>query len=157
MVEDILGRIAQASMESPAQPFLWRDPGTLSRSTLPEHTRAMYALYIRNVKRFTLQFSYSHLASVGHLVKSRAATNYILYNRLTDETGTASYELDLPNGGLSYIIGNIIRQSPNTQNSTVASYLEEGNCRKSFSGALRCEQHRESMQGLHQGWRSVIH
>jgi hypothetical protein len=83
-------------------------------------------MYIGNVKQFTLQFSYSHLANVGHLVKSRAATNYILYNRLTDETGTASYELDLPNGGLSYVIGNIIQQSVDTQNDNIAAYLEEG-------------------------------
>jgi hypothetical protein len=83
-------------------------------------------MYIGNVQQFTLQFSYSHLANVGHLVKSRAATNYILYNRLTDETGTASYELDLPNGGLSYVIGNIIQQSPNTENPAMAAYLEEG-------------------------------
>jgi hypothetical protein len=83
-------------------------------------------MYIGNIGEFTLQFSYSHLANVGHLVKSRAAVNYILYNRLTDETGTASYELDLPNGGLSYVIGNIIQQSPTTQNSIMATYLEEG-------------------------------
>ncbi|HEY7337569.1 MAG TPA: right-handed parallel beta-helix repeat-containing protein [Bryobacteraceae bacterium] len=83
-------------------------------------------MYIGNVKQFTLQFSYSHQAKVGHLVKSRAATNYILYNRLTDETGSASFELDIPNGGLSYVVGNIIQQSPTTQNSNMAAYLEEG-------------------------------
>jgi hypothetical protein len=83
-------------------------------------------MYIGNIRQFTLQFSYSHLANVGHLVKSRAATNYILYNRLTDETGTASYELDLPNGGLSYVIGNIIQQSRTTRNPNLMAYEEEG-------------------------------
>jgi hypothetical protein len=83
-------------------------------------------MYIGNIKQFTLQFSYSHDAIVGHLVKSRASENYILYNRLTDQTGSASYELDLPNGGLSYVIGNVIQQSATTQNSNVTAYLEEG-------------------------------
>jgi hypothetical protein len=84
-------------------------------------------LYIGQVRSFTLEFSFSHDAVVGHLVKSRAQTNYILYNRLTDGAGgTASYELDLPNGGLSYVIGNVIEQGPKGQNSTVLSYAEEG-------------------------------
>ena len=82
-------------------------------------------IYIGNVRTFTLRYSYSHQAKIGHLVKSRAQTNYILYNRLTDETGTASYEIDLPIGGRAYIIGNLIQQSPNTDNDTIISYAEE--------------------------------
>src|SRR5208283_1483007 len=82
-------------------------------------------IYICNVRTFTLRYSYSHQAKIGHLVKSRAQTNYILYNRLTDEAGTASYEINLPNGGRSYIIGNLIQQSPNTDNDTIISYAEE--------------------------------
>ncbi|MGC2112249.1 MAG: right-handed parallel beta-helix repeat-containing protein [Candidatus Korobacteraceae bacterium] len=83
-------------------------------------------IYIGDVRTFTLRYSYSHEAKIGHLVKSRAQTNYILYNRLTDETGTASYEIDLPSGGRSYIIGNLIQQSPITDNETIISYAEEG-------------------------------
>jgi len=52
--------------------------------------------------------------------------NYILYNRITGENGTDSYEIDLPNGGTSYVVGNEIQQGPNTGNSTILSYLEEG-------------------------------
>lgn len=83
-------------------------------------------IYIGNVRTFTLRYSYSHEAKIGHLVKSRAQTNYILYNRLTDETGSASYEIDLPSGGRSYIIGNLVQQSPITDNETIISYAEEG-------------------------------
>ena len=88
------------------------------------HTHNMY---IGHVDTFTLRYSYSHHANIGHLVKSRAGTSYILYNRLTDEAGgQASYELDLPNGGTSYVIGNVIEQSRTTTNSTIMSYGEEG-------------------------------
>jgi uncharacterized protein (TIGR03437 family) len=84
-------------------------------------------IYVNHFARFTLRYSYSHHAREGHLVKSRAAENYILYNRLSDEAaGTASYELDLPNGGRSYVIGNLIHQGPKTANSTILSYREEG-------------------------------
>jgi hypothetical protein len=74
-----------------------------------------------------MQFCYSHHAIIGHLVKSRALENYILYNRLMDELdGTSSYSIDLPNGGLSYVIGNLVQQGPNTQNNGLVTYAEEG-------------------------------
>jgi hypothetical protein len=83
-------------------------------------------LYIGKVRSFTLRYSYSHDARVGHLVKSRALTNRILYNRLTGENGTASYELDLPNGGLSFVIGNVIQQGPRSENPSLVSFGVEG-------------------------------
>jgi Right handed beta helix region len=83
-------------------------------------------IYINHVRSFTLRFSYSTDARVGHLVKSRALRNYILYDRLTGERGTDSYELDLPNGGLSYVVGTVIEQGPNTQNPNMLAYGEEG-------------------------------
>jgi Right handed beta helix region len=83
-------------------------------------------IYINHVRSFTLRYSYSTDARVGHLVKSRALRNYILYDRLTGEHGTDSYELDLPNGGLSYVIGTTIEQGDNTQNPNMLAYGEEG-------------------------------
>jgi hypothetical protein len=76
--------------------------------------------------RFTLRYSYTHQALSGHTIKTRAQENYILYNRITDETaGATSYEINLPQNGLSYVIGNLIQQGPNTENSTMLSYGEE--------------------------------
>lgn len=84
-------------------------------------------IYINHVDSFTLQFCYMHHAKIGHEVKSRASRNYILYNRITnEETGTASREIDLPNGGLAIVLGNIIEQGPNTQNSNMFGYGLEG-------------------------------
>jgi hypothetical protein len=84
-------------------------------------------LYVNHVRSFTLRYSYSTDARVGHLVKSRALRNYILYDRLTGEHGTDSYELDLPNGGLSYVIGTVIEQGTSTQNPNMLAYGEEAN------------------------------
>jgi hypothetical protein len=84
-------------------------------------------MYISDTTRFTLRYSYSHHARVGHTVKSRALENHILYNRIMDEVdGNSSYTIDLPNGGLSYIVGNLLQQGPNTENSTILSYGAEG-------------------------------
>jgi MYXO-CTERM domain-containing protein len=84
-------------------------------------------MYINHYAHFTLRYSYSHGAKVGHLVKTRAWVNDILYNRITDETGTtASYEIDIPNGGTSNVIGNLIEQSATTQNPTIVTTGEEG-------------------------------
>lgn len=70
--------------------------------------------------------NYSHHAKIGHALKSRGKVNYILYNRLmTEADGTGSYEIDLPNGGLSFIVGNLIQQGANNDNSTLIAYDQE--------------------------------
>ena len=84
-------------------------------------------MYIGDYGSFTLRASYSHGAKVGQLVKSRAYKTFILYNRLTDESGTtASYEVDIPNGGTSYVIGNLIEQSMESQNDNIIETGDEG-------------------------------
>jgi hypothetical protein len=84
-------------------------------------------LYIGTVRSFTLRYSYSHHALVGHNVKSRAIKNYILYSRIADEQdGRASLAIDLPDGGLSFVIGNLIQQGPENENRTVVAYGAEG-------------------------------
>lgn len=84
-------------------------------------------MYINRVRSFTLQHSYSHHANVGHLVKSRAITTRILYNRLMDEaTGNSSYTIDVPNGGTTYIIGNVMQQGPLSPNGGIIALGLEG-------------------------------
>lgn len=83
-------------------------------------------VYIGRVASLVFRFNYSHSSNVGHLLKSRAGENYILYNRLTQESGSGSYEADIPNGGTTYVIGNIFQQGPETQNSSMLAYLAEG-------------------------------
>src|SRR5207253_2084652 len=69
----------------------------------------------------------SHHAKVGHCVKSRARNNFIEYNRIMDEdTGSASYLINLPNGGFSIVLGNTMMKGPNAQNRTLVDYGSEG-------------------------------
>ncbi len=84
-------------------------------------------LYIGNIRSLTFSFNYSHHAKVGHELKSRAANNFIYYNRIGNESnGTASREIDLPNGGVAILIGNQIQQGPLTSNSGMIGYGLEG-------------------------------
>jgi hypothetical protein len=85
-----------------------------------------HAIYIGEVRSFTLRFSYVHHARVGHNVKSRALRNYILYNRIMDEAdGEASYAIDLPNGGIGIVLANLIQQGPRYQNDALIAFGAE--------------------------------
>ena len=83
-------------------------------------------LYINHVRKLTFQFNWSHRAQIGHLLKTRAAENHIRYNRLTGEDGTQSYEIDVPNGGTTYVIGNVVQQGQGTDNPSMLAYQQEG-------------------------------
>ena len=79
------------------------------------------------MRKLTFRYNYSHSAQVGHELKSRALENLIYCNRISDEAdGTASYLIDLPNGGRSFVIGNILHKGPRAQNNVMLSYAEEG-------------------------------
>ena len=56
----------------------------------------------------------------------------IAYNRFSQARagstaiGKPSYEIDLPNAGTSYVIGNVIQQPASNSNPTMLAYGEEG-------------------------------
>ena len=83
-------------------------------------------VYVNHVAKLVFRFNYSHDVAEGHLLKSRADTNVIAYNRLTGEGGTDSYEVDLPNGGVAYVVGNVIQQPATTHNPGIITFAEEG-------------------------------
>lgn len=84
-------------------------------------------LYVGHIARLTVRNSYFHHAKTGHLLKSRAAVNNIFNNRLIDGPGgTASYELEFPNGGIANVVGNTIAQNTNTENPILISFGAEG-------------------------------
>ena len=84
-------------------------------------------LYIGNVDSLIFLYNYSHHAHVGHELKSRAWVNVIAYNRIGNEAdGDASREIDLPNGGQAYLIGNVIQQGLQSENSNLVGFGMEG-------------------------------
>ncbi len=84
-------------------------------------------LYVGQIARLSVRGSYFHHARSGHLLKSRAALNDIYNNRLIDGAGgTASYELEFPNGGIANVVGNLIAQNTTTENPILISFGAEG-------------------------------
>lgn len=80
----------------------------------------------------TFRYNYSHSVNNGNLLKTRAHLNFIEYNRIaygTNSRYTANYVIDIPDGGVAYVIGNVIEQAAylNTRkyNSTMVSYGAE--------------------------------
>jgi hypothetical protein len=85
-----------------------------------------HLLYAGRIARLTVTGSYFHHGRVGHLIKSRAAFSLVSGNRLTDEIGgSASYELEFPDGGVAVVIGNVIQQGAETQNPYIVAYGAE--------------------------------
>lgn len=82
-------------------------------------------LYINAARSLTFRYNYSHDSRIGHLFKSRARNNHILYNRLSTMNGDGSYEIDIPHGGDAWIIGNIIQQGANSENKGIIAYGAE--------------------------------
>jgi hypothetical protein len=86
-----------------------------------------HLLYVGRIARFSVTGSRFHEGFEGHLIKSRARESRIEYNLIHDGAGGgASYEIDLPNGGRAWVVGNVIGQSPKTQNPVVIAYGSDG-------------------------------
>jgi hypothetical protein len=91
------------------------------------HDGHNHNLYAGQIARLAVTGSYFHHARTGHLLKSRAAVSVIHNNRLIDgDGGTASYELEFPNGGVADVKGNVIAQNTATENNILISFGAEG-------------------------------
>ena len=78
----------------------------------------IYANHIALLRVENSQFEEQH---VGHHIKSRAARTEVVGNTVHDgPSGTASYLVDLPNGGSALISGNRFEKGPRSENKNVA-------------------------------------
>lgn len=86
-----------------------------------------HGIYIGNIAKLTITDSLFRNANVGHEIKSRAQETTITNSRIFDEAdGTASYSIDLPNGGRAVLRGNVIEQGSLSQNPAIIHFGGEG-------------------------------
>jgi hypothetical protein len=86
-----------------------------------------HLLSVGRIAKLTINGSRFQQGFEGHLIKSRARVNDIRYNFIHDgQRGGASYEIEIANGGLATIIGNVIGQGADSQNPVVVAYGTEG-------------------------------
>ena len=83
-------------------------------------------LYVGAIAKLTITDSYFHDAVIGHEIKSRALETVISNTRILNNSGSGSYNVDLPNGGKATLTGNVIEQGPNSDNPTLVSFGVEG-------------------------------
>jgi hypothetical protein len=84
--------------------------------------------YISNgISSLVAQGDVFERANVGHELKSRAEANLISGNIFYDgPTGTASYSIDLPDGGNDTVSGNVIEKGPQAGNDALIHFGGEG-------------------------------
>ena len=103
----------------------------------PRHDSGMlhHLLYVGAIGLCVVTHSRFSNGWQGHLLKSRARINRILWNELVDgPEGQASYELEFPDGGDNFVLGNRIEQSARTRNPALLSLGAEAGGR--FPGRL---------------------
>lgn len=87
-----------------------------------------HLLYVGRIGKLSITGSRFHEGFEGHMIKSRAKVSRIAHNMIYDGPGgESSYQIDLPNGGVAHIIGNVIGQNAQAQNRTLVAYGSEGN------------------------------
>lgn len=98
------------------------------------HSGYEHHMYISaSADTFWLQNCYIHNPrGEANSVKTRAQRSFILYNKITEENGQGSWEINIAQGGLSIIMGNIIVQGPNSINHGMISYDAASNAIQDF-------------------------
>ncbi len=86
-----------------------------------------HGIYVNEVGQLTIENSVFENANVGHEIKSRADNTTIENNLIQDTaTGTASYSIDLPDGGNAVVKNNTIEKGPDSQNNNMIHFGGEG-------------------------------
>ena len=93
-----------------------RFTGTASRA--PD--RLGHAIYANSIARLVVTGSTFARGTRGHYIKSRALDTRITDNRIDDTNGSASYLIDLPEGGGATISDNLLVKGPNPDNCCTA-------------------------------------
>ena len=80
-----------------------------------------HGIYVDQIALLRIEHSRFFNTQVAHHVKSRAARTELIDNHIEDgPDGTASYEVDIPNGGAVVMTGNVLEKGPKNQNHTAA-------------------------------------
>lgn len=103
---------------------------TITNSEFAENgtsNQRTHNIYIGEIGTFDISDSYVTAANVGNEIQSRALVNNITDNRIVDgPTATASYSINLLDGGVDNVTGNQIEKGPNSQNDIFIAFGADG-------------------------------
>lgn len=110
-----------------------------------------HLLYVGRIASVKISGSRFQSGFAGHLIKSRAKVTEMSYNMILDgPNGSASYEVEFPNGGAVKLIGNVIGQSSNTRNPVVVAYGAEA--AEGDGHSLTMSHNTLLSEGFHPAW-----
>ncbi|MDO9709368.1 right-handed parallel beta-helix repeat-containing protein [Paracraurococcus lichenis] len=110
-------------------------------------------LYVNKIASLTITDSYFHDAIVGHEIKSRADVTTITNTRIFDLGSTASYSVDLPNGGKAVMANNTIQQGASSQNPYIVHFGGEGT---PYAGSSLTMTNNMVLNDLHSGSAKLL-
>lgn len=85
------------------------------------------AVHVGRIATASVTGSYFHHTDLEHLLKSRAAANQFVDNRSISCTSKmVNHELKFPDGGVVFVVCNIISQGLNTGSQKLISFDAEG-------------------------------
>lgn len=86
-----------------------------------------HGIYIGHIKQVQVENSTFTATKQGHHIKSRAAATEVIGCGISDgPEGTASYDIDIPNGGALVARNNRIEKGPKAENHAAIILGEEG-------------------------------
>jgi hypothetical protein len=87
-----------------------------------------HGIYVNHIALLRIEHSRFFDTQIAHHIKSRAARTEIVDSQIVDgPDGTASYLVDIPNGGSLLMSGNVLEKGPKNQNHSAAIIIgEEG-------------------------------
>jgi hypothetical protein len=113
---------------------------TIDRSEFSDNgtgTGFTHNLYANRIERLEVTNSYFHDVDTGHEIKSRAETTILRGNRIADGSDlSASYSVDLPDGGVAELTGNLIEKGLLAQNWTFVHFGGEADPSYDLSSLL---------------------
>ena len=107
--------------EQPGGTILIRGSEFVRNGTCESPNGCAHGIYIGSMAKLRVEGSRFFNTREGHHIKSRAALTEIVGNDIQDgPDGTASYEIDIPNGGQVLVRGNTLQKGPKAENLTAA-------------------------------------
>jgi len=113
---------------NPLATILIRDSAFIGNGSCASSFGCAHGIYVNRVKKLRAERSTFLATRAGHHIKSRALRTEILGCRIEDgPDGTASYSVDVPNGGALLLRDSTIEKGPKSQNQGAAVAIgEEG-------------------------------
>jgi len=113
---------------NPNMTIIIRDSEFIRNGACPEGTGCAHGIYVNAAKLLRIEHTKFFATKEAHHIKSRAARTEVIGCDIEDgPNGTASYEIDIPNGGAVVVRDNHIEKGPKAENHTAAIMIgEEG-------------------------------